>query len=273
MLNKLTNLQQRIVTGLSGAALLVAGIWYSDWTYFIVFAIITGLSLLEFYKLIGAAGISSDRRFGLIGGLILFACAFFIAKGSFDYSFLFLAAPALFLIFIIVLFQNKEKPFEKIAYTLLGILYVALPFSLFTAVAFFPGEYTPEIVFGVLIIVWGNDIGGYIAGMTMGKHKLYARISPKKTWEGTMGGVVLGVAAAMVLSCFFTSLTIVSWSIVALMIVVFGSLGDLIESMLKRSLAIKDSGTMIPGHGGFLDRFDGLIFSLPFVAAYLILFV
>ncbi len=273
MLDKLSNLQQRIITGLSGAALLVTGIWYSDWSYFGVFAVIAMLSLIEFYKLIALAGISAGKKTGFAGGLLLFSGVFLFEKRYIDGSFLFLLLPCLFLLFIIILFQNVEKPFEKIAYTLLGIFYVSVPFSLLTMVAFHTGEYTPEIVFGILIIIWGNDIGGYIAGMTLGKHKLYARISPKKTWEGTLGGIILGLSASVVLSLFFNGLTTWTWIVIAAIIVIFGSLGDLIESMLKRSLSIKDSGTLIPGHGGFLDRFDGLIFALPFVATYVILFV
>lgn len=272
MLDKLSNLQQRIITGLSGAALLVIGIWYSDWSYFGVFAVIAMLSLIEFYKLVALAGISVEKKTGSIGGLLLFAGTFLFEKEYIGSEFLFLLFPYLFLLFIFILFQNVEKPFEKMAYTLLGIFYVTVPFSLFTMIAFHTGEYVPEVVFGILIIIWGNDIGGYIAGVTLGKHKLYARISPKKTWEGTLGGVVLGVSASIVLSLFFTSMTTWTWFMIASIIVVFGSLGDLIESMLKRSLAVKDSGTLIPGHGGFLDRFDGLIFALPFVAAYIIVF-
>lgn len=273
MLDKLSNLQQRIVTGLSGAALLVTGIWYSDWSYFAVFAVIAMLSLSEFYKLVALAGISVGKKTGTIGGVLLFTGIFLLEKGYMGSVFLFLIFPYLFLLFAIILFQSIERPFEKMAYTLLGIFYVTVPFSLLTMVAFHSGEYTPEIVFGILIIIWGNDIGGYIAGVTMGRHKLYARISPKKTWEGTLGGVMLGLSASVVLSLFFDSWTTFTWIAVASIIVVFGSLGDLIESMLKRSFSIKDSGTFIPGHGGFLDRFDGLIFALPFVATYVILFV
>lgn len=272
MLNKYSNLQQRIITGLSGAALLVTGVWWSDWTYFIVFGIISSLSLVEFYKLIRLSGREVNSNLGLLIGLLLFAGVFSYLKSGFDIKYFILFLPILFLVFVIELFRAGKNPFSIISYTILGLFYISVPFSLLTASSYFSGEYSPSLVFGLLIIIWGNDIGGYIAGKTMGKHKLYERISPKKTWEGTLGGVILGMAASLVLSYFFKVLSVYQWLIVSMLIVVMGSIGDLVESMLKRSLGIKDSGSMIPGHGGFLDRFDGLIFSLPFVSGYLLIF-
>jgi phosphatidate cytidylyltransferase len=133
----------------------------------------------------------------------------------------------------------------------------------------FTDTYSYQIILGFFILLWTNDTGAYLSGKYFGKHKLFERISPKKTWEGSIGGGILTLAFAYVLSIYFTNLNITNWLIIGVLIAVFGGLGDLVESMLKRSLGIKDSGKLLPGHGGILDRFDGLLLSVPFVYGYL----
>lgn len=269
MLSNFSNLQQRFITGLSGAALVVGGIWYSPWSYLIVFGIIAILTLTEFYKLIQKAGIESNKLLGIAIGVMLFLVVFMIESAYWSVKILWIFLPVLFLIFLLELYRKADKPFTIIAFTLLGLIYVAIPYSLLTISAFVDGIYQPSIVFGILILIWGNDIGGYFAGRFLGKHKLFERISPKKTWEGSFGGALLSLSVAVGLAAVFPVLSMVQWLVIAIIIIVFGSIGDLIESMLKRSLDIKDSGSMIPGHGGFLDRFDSLIFALPFIVFYL----
>ena len=138
-------------------------------------------------------------------------------------------------------------------------------------IGFNNGKFSPNIVFGLLALTWMNDTGAYLVGSQIGKHKLFPRISPKKTWEGSTGGVVFTFVLAYILSLLFDDLRLVDWMFLAAIVGTFGSIGDLIESMLKRSLKIKDSGNLLPGHGGILDRFDAFIFLLPFAAAYLLL--
>ncbi|MCB0380058.1 MAG: CDP-archaeol synthase, partial [Flavobacteriales bacterium] len=164
----------------------------------------------------------------------------------------------------------------NVAYTIMPIFYVVLPFILLYHLGYynnhqFTNEFSYPIIWGYFFILWSNDTGAYLSGRFFGKHKLFERISPKKTWEGSIGGAVLSVVVAYVCSMYFEQLSVTDWIVVALITVVFGSLGDLVESMLKRSLNIKDSGNILPGHGGILDRFDGLFISIPFVYAYLIL--
>lgn len=272
MLNNFSNLQQRFITGLSGAALVVGGIWYSQWSYLVVFGLIALLTLTEFYKLIKLAGISSNNKLGIAIGTLLFVVVFMIESGYWPGKTLWVFLPVSFLIFLIELYRKEEKPFTLIAFTFLGLVYVAVPYCLLTVSAFLDGIYQPSIVFGILILIWGNDIGGYFAGRFLGKHKLFERISPKKTWEGSVGGAVLSLSAAVGLSMVFPVFSILVWLGLAFIIIVCGSYGDLVESMLKRSLDIKDSGSMIPGHGGFLDRFDALIFALPFIVFFIKLF-
>jgi phosphatidate cytidylyltransferase len=153
----------------------------------------------------------------------------------------------------------------------LGIIYVALPFSLMHVAVFSQGVYLFPIVFGFLFILWANDTGAYFAGTAFGKTKLFERISPKKSWEGSLGGSILAFVMAGVMAHFFPQLPAWHWMIMAVIVVIAGTYGDLVESLFKRSIDIKDSGSLIPGHGGFLDRFDGLLLSMPFVSCFLAL--
>jgi phosphatidate cytidylyltransferase len=134
------------------------------------------------------------------------------------------------------------------------------------------GYYNYEILFGCLFILWASDSGAFIAGTLFGKRKLFERISPKKSWEGFIGGAILALIFAYVISLYCTSMSMTGWFVTAVIIIVGGTFGDLVESLLKRSIEIKDSGDSLPGHGGFLDRFDGLLISAPFIVAYLEIF-
>ena len=152
-----------------------------------------------------------------------------------------------------------------------GVFYISLPFALF--VSFFTlnpqMSFSNELVIAFFIMVWSNDVFAYVVGSLIGKHKLYEKVSPKKTWEGSIGGVVLTIAAAYIISIFFKTYDMQTWLVLGLIISIFASLGDLIESMIKRQVGIKDSGNIMPGHGGILDRFDGVIFAIPAVYIYL----
>ena len=135
----------------------------------------------------------------------------------------------------------------------------------------FTTTFSFQIIIGFFILLWSSDTGAYLAGRFFGKHKLFERISPKKTWEGSIGGGVLSLIAAYVISLFFHNIELKDWMILAIITVVGGGLGDLVESMHKRNLNVKDSGNLLPGHGGILDRFDGLFIAVPFIYAYLII--
>ncbi len=183
-----------------------------------------------------------------------------------------LNVPFLFLTFVFELYLKSNKPFENIAYTILGIFYITIPLILFNAMAFMQtqsNEYHWQILIGYFLILWASDTGAYLAGRQFGKHKLFERISPKKTWEGSIGGLFSAFLLGYICSIYYTDFTLLQWQTIALIIVVTGTFGDLIESMLKRSLSIKDSGNILPGHGGLLDRLDGLFISVPFVFFYL----
>jgi phosphatidate cytidylyltransferase len=177
--------------------------------------------------------------------------------------------------FFIKLYKSEdEKPFKNIAYTFLGVIYVALPFALIIILAFL----TPDFRFswqrplGCLFLLWASDTGAYFAGTKFGKTKLFERVSPKKSWEGSIGGFVAAMLVSFVLTQYFDDLEDWQWYVCGAIIVVAGTYGDLVESLFKRSIKIKDSASTIPGHGGFLDRFDGLLLSVPFIITFLKMF-
>lgn len=272
-LNGYSNLTLRIFTGLFGAAGIIAGIVYSPWTYFAIFAFITVITLLEFYKLTGLDGMVPQKTFGTICGALIFCASFLIEKEHISYRYYFLIFPIVSCVYMIKLYKKFErKPFTNIAFTILGIFYVAMPFALLNIAAFENGDYNYEIMLGCLLILWANDTGGFIAGTLFGKTKLFERISPKKSWEGAVGGAVLGLLFAWGASYYFVSLAAWQWLVISVLIIIGGDYGDLVESLLKRSIEIKDSGDSLPGHGGFLDRFDGLLISAPFIVAFLEIF-
>ena len=272
-LKNYNNLTQRIITGLLGSACIIAGIVFSEWTYFAIFFFICIVSLWEFYGLAGLDGMIPQKSFGTLCGMIVFCLSFFIEQRSISYRYYFLIFPLLACVYMIKLYKKSErKPFTNIAFTFLGIFYVAIPFALLNIAAFENGYYNYEIMVGCLFILWASDTGAYFAGTRFGKRKLFERISPKKSWEGAVGGAILAFIFAFVIANYFATLAFWQWMSIAVIIIIGGVFGDLVESLLKRSIEIKDSGDSLPGHGGFLDRFDGLLISAPFIVAFLEIF-
>jgi phosphatidate cytidylyltransferase len=273
VLNRYSNLTQRIITGVLGAAAIIFGVVFSEWTYFAVFFIICLFALVEFYALAGLDGMVPQKTFGTVSGLIIYSLSFFIERGDISYRYYFLFFPLISCVYVIKLYKKFErKPFTNIAFTFLGIFYVAIPFALLNIAAFENGFYNFQIIFGCLFILWATDTGAYFAGTYFGRRKLFERISPKKSWEGALGGALLAYMFAFTMAYFFLSLAFWQWMVIAAIIIVGGIFGDLVESLLKRSIEIKDSGDALPGHGGFLDRFDGLLISAPFIVAFLEIF-
>jgi phosphatidate cytidylyltransferase len=270
-INKYSNLVQRAITSLVGAALILAALIYSDWTYFLIFGTILGMSQMEFYKLSGLDGMLPLKSFGTILGLLIFTLTFMVEKEHLPHEYLYLIFPLVSLTFFIKLYKKTDKkPFTGVAYTYLGIFYVAVPISLLNLAVFsVDGVYHYEILIGCLLILWASDSGAYFAGTRFGKTKLFERVSPKKSWEGFLGGAFSAILVAFVISQYFTVLEDWKWLVIAGIIIIAGTYGDLIESLFKRSIEIKDSGSVLPGHGGFMDRFDGLLLSAPFITAFL----
>jgi phosphatidate cytidylyltransferase len=272
-LSKYNNLTQRLITGILGSAAVIAGLSYSEWIYFGIFLIIVFFSLREFYQLAGLDGMIPLKTLGTVIGIAVFSLSFFISQETIDSRYYFLIFPLIAFVYVIKLYKKTEqKPFTNIAFTFLGVFYVAVPFALLNVATFEEGYYNYEIILGSMLILWASDTGAYFAGTLFGKHRLFERISPKKSWEGFWGGAALAMVITYILTLYFHSLSLVDWLIVSLIIIIGGTFGDLVESLLKRSIEIKDSGDSLPGHGGFLDRFDGLLISAPFIVAYLEIF-
>ena len=269
-----SNLGQRIITAIIGAVIIIAGSVYSEWAYFLIFGTILGFSQMEFYKLCGLDGMLPLKSFGTFLGLAIFTFTFLEEMKILSPQYYYLVFPLVSMIFFIKLYRKSDKkPFTGIAFTILGIVYVAIPFSLLNLIAFsVDNTFHYEIIIGSLLILWASDSGAYFAGTKFGKTKLFERVSPKKSWEGSLGGAFTAIVTANFLSHYFTVLPQWQWISITGIIVIAGTYGDLIESLFKRSISIKDSGRGLPGHGGFMDRFDGLLLSAPFIIAFLKIF-
>ena len=272
-------LARRTATGVVFVLVMITGIYSGRWGYSLLFTAVTSLSLWEFLYLVLDRKSRRDRirkALGLLLGIVPFAHSLVlqldIINDPIDFVIItsILYSPLVFGAFVYELFMASEKPFVNLAFLMLGVFYIGIPFGLLNFVAIHQGMYLPNIVMGLLLLIWANDSGAYLVGSRLGRHLLLPRISPKKTWEGTLGGLLFTLLTAFLLHLFFLELRLIDWLVLAGIIAVFGSIGDLVESMLKRSLAVKDSGKILPGHGGMLDRFDGLIFSLPYATAYLL---
>jgi len=270
----MNNFWTRTLTGAVFVAIMIGGIWWSYWSMAFLFFVIIVLGLWEFYSLVEQKSI--QKVFGILLGISIFAAIILSNAWLFSYypalAILFLSAT----IIIAELFLHSQKPFSNIAFAFWGVIYISIPFSLLTIPTYhvhlmMSDTYSPDFLLGYFFLLWSNDTFAYLVGIAIGKHKLFERISPKKTWEGFAGGIICTIGIASVISVFFTELTMIQWMIVSLIVSVFGTLGDLVESMFKRSLGVKDSGTILPGHGGILDRFDGVLLSSPFVVTYLLL--
>ncbi|WP_291784296.1 phosphatidate cytidylyltransferase [Cecembia sp.] len=269
-----SNLGQRIITALIGVVIIIAGSVISPWLYFLIFGLILGFSQMEFYRLTGLDGMLPLKSFGTFLGITIFTLSFLIGIGHLEDKYYFLIFPLASLVFFIKLYRKSDKkPFTGVAFTFLGIFYVAIPFSMLNVAAFaVDGSFHYEVIVGSLFILWASDTGAYFAGTKFGKTKLFERVSPKKSWEGFLGGAALAFLVAYFLSKNFNSLPEWKWLSIATIIIIAGTYGDLIESLFKRSIEIKDSGRSLPGHGGFMDRFDGLLLSAPFIATFLKIF-
>lgn len=269
-----SNLKQRIITAIIGAVVIIAGCMYSEWAYLVIFGIILGFSQMEFYKLCGLDGMLPLKSFGTFIGVAVFIFTFLEEMKILPQQYYYLVFPLISIIFFIKLYgKSDKKPFTGIAFTLLGIVYVAIPFSILNLIAFSAdGTFRYELIIGSLLILWSSDSGAYFAGTKFGKTKLFERVSPKKSWEGSLGGAFAALLTAYFISLNFTLLPQWQWFGIMVIIVVAGTYGDLIESLFKRSISIKDSGKGLPGHGGFMDRFDGLLLSAPFIIAFLKIF-
>lgn len=165
-------------------------------------------------------------------------------------------------------FNSRDVP-KKLFHTIFGLMYIGFPLIVLPMLPQYMGENQPWMLGSVFILIWCNDTFAYLFGRSFGKHKLYERISPNKTWEGFIGGAISALVASAVMSHYLTFMPIIGWVGLAIIVLIFGTVGDLFESALKRSFGRKDSGKFMPGHGGILDRIDSLLFTLPLSYFYI----
>ncbi|WP_455671448.1 phosphatidate cytidylyltransferase [Phocaeicola sp.] len=272
------NFMQRAITGVIFVALLVGCILGGALSFGILFVVITMLAMGEFCKLINKQeDIQVNTNICILAGAFLFLCFFYYGMNPAQTG-IFIPYLILFIYLMVSeLYLKKKNPINNWAYAMLSQMYIALPFALLNVLAFHSDEsasvsqYNPILPLSIFIFNWVNDTGAYCTGMLFGKHRLFERISPKKSWEGSIGGGVFCIIAAFVLAHFFPFMSTGVWIGLALTVVVFGTWGDLSESLLKRHLGLKDSGNILPGHGGILDRFDSAILAIPAAVVYLYL--
>jgi phosphatidate cytidylyltransferase len=277
----------RTLSAVVFAFIVICALLYNEMSFEIFFLFISLACLNEYYQIITPFFDQDARQqplykfISLMLSFLMFSGAYAISKDILPLSYIALLPVILSVFFIIELFLKSGKPFRNIGINIIGIIYVMLPFVLLHAICQREGQFLGSIVFGILLCVWTNDTGAYIVGSLVGRHKLIEHVSPKKTIEGSLGGALFTLGMAYFISTQLVHLPLLSsfhaidlkgWLIIASLVFVFASIGDLVESLLKRSLDIKDSGSIMPGHGGFLDRFDAFIFVIPFVVCFLLIY-
>jgi phosphatidate cytidylyltransferase len=265
----MNNFVKRTLSGFLFVTLIVSSILLSRFIFAPVFALICGWTVFEFHKISNhQPAINVNPWIALISGVLLFLCSFLYASGMCFYPVYSIYGSYIVLVFIFELFQHKTNPLNNWAYFVLGQIFIALPFSLLNFILFID-KWDPLILLAVFVTIWVNDTGAYLIGVTFGKHRMFERISPKKSWEGFVGGAVAALISGYIFSMFIPQLSLMNWLFFSEIIVIAGTFGDLMESLMKRTLEVKDSGNVIPGHGGLLDRFDSMLLVSPVVFIYL----
>lgn len=273
------NLIIRALTGIIFVVVLISAIYIHPIFFLILFCIITGLTLWEFRGLVKHyENANLQRTVNVLGGVYLFIATFVYANGLTDGKIFLPYLLFIMLTMIAELYYKAPNPINNWAFTLFAQVYCAGSFSILNFIGAEPGtpgvmSYTPLFIMAIFIFVWLDDTGAYLVGSLIGKHKLFERISPKKSWEGFFGGLILSLASSQAFAWFAPEINRMNWLGLAATVVLFGTWGDLIESLLKRTLGVKDSGNVLPGHGGMLDRFDSVMLAVPASYIYIELFI
>ena len=273
---KMNNIVTRTVSGSAFVVGVIGSIIIGAYACAVMMLVFILWSMIEYYNIVVKDCIQIGKYIGLLSGVFLFVAGFFYAQNMVSGRIFTFLIPLIVLIFISQLYSTNPHSFLAIAKLVFGILYIALPFTLFTGMMF-PSldatldvecQYTPHILLGFFILLWTNDTFAYLTGMLFGRRRLFERISPKKSWEGFFGGLICTVFMSLLISIIFPIIAYYHWMAVSAIIVVFGVYGDLVESLFKRNMKIKDSGSFLPGHGGILDRFDSVFLAVPMVFFY-----
>jgi phosphatidate cytidylyltransferase len=270
----LKNFIQRVAFGIIYLVVIIGSLFMGKFAFGFVFLLINLIALHEFYALTRATGAYPPVVPSLVTGGAAFVLTFLVSAGFAGPRLFLLIIPLIILLFILALYSDKPDVMRNTALSFLGLVYISIPLSMLNFMAFPYGSahgYTFRIILGIMTLVWINDTGAYLVGISIGRHRLFERISPKKSWEGAIGGAVFTIVCAFWLHLVMGALDRTDWIILAMIVSVFGVFGDLTESLFKRSVGQKDSGKIIPGHGGLLDRIDSILFVMPLSAVYLFL--
>jgi len=281
------NLLTRSLSSLFIVAFIMGGLFFNSLSNYFLFLSILVLGLNEFYSFVKTANYKPNIIIGVFIAASIYTISYFVALKVWSFHAFIWIIPLFSILLIIELYRKKEQPIVNLAVSVLGILYLALPLSLIHFMVIHSDAtsgsldittqllnkqamyFNAFVIIGYFMIQWTSDTGAYLAGVTMGKHRLFERISPKKSWEGAIGGFVAALGVAFLVHTIFPQLKLENWIVISIIINVFGVYGDLLESLFKRSVSVKDSGNIIPGHGGILDRFDSTLLGLPIVFFYL----
>lgn len=267
------NLLIRSISGIIFVLVVIGLLIVHETGMFLLFLLINVLALIEFYNLSYKSNILPYKLPGILSGVFIYSLAYMAAASIMQIKFLTLVILIIPTLGVIPLFYKASTVFRAWGPTLLGIVYISIPLSLIPFMSFETGIYRFELPLGIFILIWLFDSFAYLTGSKLGRTRMLPAVSPKKTWEGAFGGLIFAIGGSVVLANFFEILPLTHWIILAILISATGTLGDLLESALKRNVGVKDSGSLMPGHGGVLDRFDSFLFSVPFVFSYLYLVV
>ena len=267
----------RALTGIAFIGILISAISWNQYSTAALFFIFSCIGTYEFYRILMGKELSHNLRSGIVANIWVYLILAAVSIiDSIDLYYIALIIPLAVILILQELFAKDDIPYQNISSTLFALLYITVPFASLNYLSFNGDLYDKiglstnwNLLIGFFIILWTNDSMAYLTGRLIGRTKLFERVSPKKTWEGFVGGVAFAVVAGYLFG-YFTDSSTFHWMIMAVIIGVFGTLGDLTESLLKRSGNVKDSGTIFPGHGGVLDRFDGILLSAPLIIVYLL---
>lgn len=271
-----SNFLKRALTGILFVCILVGCMLYSPLSFGLLFTLIAALSVHEFAHLVNAGGeVKINATITSLGGAYLCLALMGFCTQAADARIFLPYLGLLLYLMITELYLKRSNPLGNWAFSMLSQLYVALPFALLNVLAFHNDPvsssvaYNPILPLSIFVFIWLSDTGAYCVGSLIGKHRLFERISPKKSWEGSIGGAIFSIASSFVFAHYYDFLPVGQWAGLAAVVVVFGTWGDLTESLMKRQLGIKDSGNILPGHGGMLDRFDSALMAIPAAVFYL----
>ena len=268
----MNNMLLRTLVGLVFTLVVVGSAFAGLLPFAVLFGFFAAKGFQEFVRLVNPQMRRFQRRAGLGLAILLYLTAASTMVYGTDWRWM-LMVPVLWLVFLSIEMIKVSASFILDTSTILmGFIYTVLPFALLVFLSTVNGLFDARLPFGFFLILWANDTGAYLVGKFFGKHKLLEAVSPKKTWEGLFGGVISAMSVGYFLFLMPNTFSQIEWIVIALIVAVFANIGDLIESQIKRIKGVKDSGRLLPGHGGVLDRFDGLLIALPLVIIYLILF-